>query len=183
MLLYLMCLLACCTNVVIGNDLITYNVLSVQMLTANKTLAVLVDGNYFPLQQSSSIPMMYTGLAPKSQNSYQYTVSKVADKSVLSTEEFQRPSEYLTEERTFNDVYGQHWHKIEDMHNLPQLYAFQKDGFSPAGGMNDPVASNLYEEGTVATIHISAPPEEIKEMHAKKMDKKFKLRATLTYIK
>lgn len=182
-LLYLMCLLTYCTNVVLGDDLITYNVLSVQMLTPDKAMGVLVDGNFFPLQQSNSVPMMYTGSAPKSQNSYQYTVAKAIDKSIIHTEEFQRPSEYLTEEKTFNDVYGQHWHKIDDMHKLPQLYAFDKDETAHVGGMKDPAASNLYEDGTVATIHINAPPEQIEEMHAKKMDKKVNLRATMTYIK
>lgn len=181
--LYLLCLLAYCTRIILGDDLITYNVLSVQFLTADQAMAVLVDGNYFPLQQSSSVPMMYTGLAPKSQTSYQYTVAKAIDKSIIQTEEFQRPPEYLTKEKTFNDVYGQHWHKIEDMHKLPQLYAFEKSNDSHVGGMNDPAASNLYEDGTIATIHISAPPDEVEQMHAKKMDKKVNLRATLTYIK
>lgn len=182
-LLYLMCLLTYCTSVVFGDDLITYSVLSVQILTPDKAMGVLVDGNFFPLQQSSSVPMMYTGSAPKSQTSYQYTVAKAIDKSIIHTEEFQRPPEYLTEEKSFNDVYGQHWHKIEDMHKLPQLYAFDRDESSHVGGMKDPAASNLYEDGTVATIHINASPEEIQEMHAKKMDKKVNLRATLTYIK
>lgn len=181
-LIYFIYLLVYCINVALCNELITYKVLGIQMLPNDKSMAVLVDGNYFPLKKTS-VPMLYTGLAPKSQNSYQYTVIKAGDQSVVSVEEFKRPSEYLTEKASFNDVYGQQWHKIEDMHPLPQLYSFEKNQSSTEGGMNDPAASNLYEEGTVATIHISAPADEVEEMHENKMDKTKSLKATMTFIK
>jgi hypothetical protein len=183
LLLYFVFLLTHGTFVVVASDLITYTVLTINLLKPGTTMAVLVDGTYFPLEQHNEVAMMYTGLAPKSENSYKYTITKKSDQSVVSTEEFDRPAEYPSVERTYNDIYGQNWRKIDDMNTLPQLYAFDKDKYSPKGGMNDPAASNLYEEGTIATIHFKAPPEDIEKMHTYKMSRLVKLHGDLTYIK
>lgn len=161
------------------DDLITYNVLSITPLTPGQSIFVSVDGTHYLLEQSH-LPLLYTGAAPTAQSSYQYILS--TDNQVQS-EPFERAPTYLTAQQSFYDIFGQAWHKQDDMHTLPQLYSFDKDRYSPLGGMNDPVACQLYQEGTIATIHISASPEEVVAMHQNKMDKKFELLADLTYIK
>ncbi|GAA5796070.1 hypothetical protein HPULCUR_001439 [Helicostylum pulchrum] len=176
----LVCFLVYCVSYALANDLLTYHVVTISLLTPGQGMSVLIDGTHYPLQQSNTVPMLYTGPAPKSQTGYQYTITK--DGNPMETEIFERSAEYLSEEQSFNDVYGQSWRKLDDMNPLPQLYAFDRERYSPLGGMGDPVASNLYEDGTVATIHISASPEQVLEMHQKKMDKKISLLADLTYI-
>jgi hypothetical protein len=182
MLMYFMCLLAHCTSI-LAKEMIQYSVLTVQMLKPEAAMAVLVDGAYFPLQNNESIPMMYNGLAPKGVTSYKYTIKSSEDPTAVTTETFDRPAEYLTDIESFNDVFGQNWHKIDDMNPLPQLYAFDKEKYSPQGGNNDPGASNLYEDGTIATIHFTAPEEDIWKMHTYKMSKLVKLKGDFTYIR
>lgn len=177
----LACFLVGCIGYALANDLMTYHVVTISLLTPGQGMSVLIDGTHYPLQQSSTVPMLYTGSAPKSQTAYQYSITK--NGNPMETEIFERSAEYLSEEQSFNDVYGQSWRKLDDMNPLPQLYAFDRERYSPLGGMNDPAASNLYEDGTVATIHISASPEQVLAMHQKKMDKKIDLLADFTYIK
>lgn len=181
--LYFMCLFLAHYTFILADSMIQYTVLTVEMLKPEAVVAVLVDGAYYPMQRNAALPMMYTASAPKGQTSYKYTIKNPEDPTAITTETFDRPAEYLTDTKSFNDVFGQNWHKVDDMNPLPQLYEFDKEKYSPMGGNHDPAASNLYEDGTIATVHFSAPEEDILKLHTYKMSKLVKLKGDLTYIK
>lgn len=180
-MIYLFIVISLCLCQLVLAD-IQYNVVYHDDLEDGNSLAVKVDRSTIVLLHSDdSLPMLYKATAPSSHSTYRYVVVSTANpQEIISEEEFDRTLTNAFADRTLNDVYGQDWHVWDESKPLPQLYSFNKDS---TGRMSDPVASHLFQEGTIATVHLSAPEEDVAYLHANKMDKKFKLKGTLTYIK
>jgi hypothetical protein len=180
-MIYLFIAISLCLCQLVFAD-IQYSVVYPDYLEDGNSLAVKVDqSDIVILNTNDSVPLLYTGIAPKSQFAYRYVIVSTEDPSmIVSQEDFDRNHTTAFQDKTFNDVYGQDWHVWDQLKPLPQLYSFDKD---TKGGMNDPAASHLFQEGTIATMHLSAPSEEVSFMHSNKLNKMIKLKGTLTYIK
>jgi hypothetical protein len=178
---YLFIFISLCLCQLILAD-IQYSVVFHDYLDDGHSLAVKVDQSVIVvLGSNGTFPLLYTGVAPKSQSTYRYViVSTKNPRKIISQEDFDRQQTAAFQDKTFNDVYGQNWHVYDQIKPLPQLYSFDKD---TNGGMNDPMASHLFQEGTIATLHLSAPDEDVSFMHLNKLNKLIKLKGTLTYIK
>lgn len=150
---------------------------------AEGKLGVTVDQDIYPLEADPNVPLLYSGRAPGGKE-YRYVTLGAADE-ILDTEAFDRPAMYEAKE-TYNEVYGRPWNKIF-LPELPQVYDFDSRNKAPLQGnatVQDPAKNDLFEEGTIATIHITADEEDIQAMHANKMDKKAaRMDAKLTYIR
>ncbi|ORY94137.1 coth protein-domain-containing protein [Syncephalastrum racemosum] len=151
---------------------------------ADGKLGVTVDQDIYPLEADPNVPLLYSGRAPGGKE-YRYVTLGAADE-ILDTETFDRPAMYEAKD-TYNEVYGRPWNKIF-LPELPQLYDFDSRNKAPLIGssnqtVKDPAKNDLFEDGTIATIHITADEEDIQAMHANKMDKKAaRMDGKLTFI-
>lgn len=165
---------------------VTYSVIA-NPPSINNVVGVAMGKDVFALQASETVPMLYTGTGPSS-DPYRYVILD-NNNNIVHFEPFERPA-IEHSGQSFYETYGRPWNKLT-LPTIPQLYDFNTStGHSEPlpkdhrASIVDPAECRLFEEGTIATIHLEADDAQVKAMHLNKMEKKAaRVEGRLTYIR
>lgn len=160
-------------GVLAGTHPVTYQVVVSVPDPDAHGVGVAIGEDVYALDANPSVPLLYSGTAP-SDKPYRYVILDQKQGNIVHFEPFERPP-IENANHTFHETYGRPWNKIS-LPSLPHIYNFRYGSSSPS--------SRLFEEGTIATIHIEANDADIQRMHANKFDKDLaKVHANMTYIR
>ncbi|KAI8146996.1 coth protein-domain-containing protein [Fennellomyces sp. T-0311] len=142
-----------------------YQVIS--LVNNDASMAVVVDGQVYPLTRSDVSSIVHTGTAPLAEHGYFY--AKARGSSILEREPFMRPMPEL--EITPYQFYNRSWDTWE-IPSLPQLY----------DRLSDRIDTDLHLDGQIGTFHIHGNNTWIDEMHNKVYDE-IKVLVNVSYIR
>ena len=168
-----------------GSHAVTYQVVISPPNVENNIVAVAIGQDIYGLEADPNIPMLYKGIGPSSEP-YRYVIlDNDQNKAIIHYEQFERPAIQEAVE-TFHETYGRPWNKLH-IPPIPRVYDFDSSHLNPVNDpfapVDDPAASELFQEGTIATIHFKVDEDEAQEMHTKKFDKKAKVKGDMTFIR
>ncbi|KAI8144535.1 coth protein-domain-containing protein [Fennellomyces sp. T-0311] len=163
---------------------VTYKVV-ISPPNAESIVGVAIGQDIYGLSPDPKVPMLYTGTGPSSQP-YRYVI--LDNTTLTHYERFERPA-IEKASQTYYEFYGRPWNKLA-IPSIPRVYDFHPKGIEsvapvedPYAAVNDPAASDLFQDGIVATIHFKADDSLVQAMHTKKFDKlSAKVTGDMTYI-
>ncbi|KAI9252412.1 coth protein-domain-containing protein [Phascolomyces articulosus] len=164
---------------------VTYQVVISPPDAKTNTVGVAIGQDVYGLEPDPKVPMLYKGIGPSSQP-YRYVIlDNNENKSILHYERFERPAIQEATE-TFHEMYGRPWNKLH-IPPMPRVYDFDSSNLDPVedpyAPIDDPAASELFQEGTIVTLHFKVDEEDAQQMHTQKFDeKKSKIRGDMTFI-
>ncbi|KAI9491175.1 coth protein-domain-containing protein [Zychaea mexicana] len=145
----------------------TYNVICAPG-SSDKSVAVVIDGQRYPLKPSPSSSILFTGNAPSSQN-YHYAITD-GQGDILEEETFTRALQEGSGSNTPNEFYNRTW-TTKSVRQLPAVYPPHKT-----------FPSELHPTDEIPTFHFQAQQSEIDNMH-KNVNDDLTVFGTMTYIR
>ncbi|KAG2219553.1 hypothetical protein INT45_013212 [Circinella minor] len=174
------------SNITILNEShpVTYQVVISPPDVNQNIVAVAIGQDIYGLHPDPMIPMLYKGVGPSSEP-YRYVIlDNHQNKDIIHYEQFERPAIQEAKE-TFHETYGRPWNKLH-IPSIPRVYDFDSSHLNPVNDsfapVEDPAASELFQEGTIATLHFKMDEENAQELHTNKYDKKVKIKGDMTFI-
>ncbi|KAI8146997.1 coth protein-domain-containing protein [Fennellomyces sp. T-0311] len=127
---------------------VQYRVIS--SIPSNTSMAVVIDGTHYTLEQSAVDPIVYTGTLPEAKEAYYY--AKITEDRITEREPFVRlPVNDVNTPFEFYNRSRNYW----DIASLPQM-------FEPSYNR---IQSDLHLDGEIATMHIMGNRSGIDYMH------------------